>query len=85
MLDLGIAHKQTTREKSNIIPQSLKEPQPSGLAEAKVNILDIQKEIKETFAGVDLKKWLEQSIGQREEIQSKFITPSVIQQPQDRN
>ncbi len=41
MLDLGIAHKQTTREKSNIIPQSLKEPQPSGLAEAKVNILDI--------------------------------------------
>lgn len=73
------------REKSNIIPQSLKEPQPSYIVEAKAtSSKDLQKEIKETFAGVDLKKWLELSIGQREEIQSKFIPPSVMHQ-QDRN
>ena len=60
-LDFGNLPRQSSKERSNIIPASLKE-----------NSDDVQRELKEALASVDLKKWLEQSVGQRESLQNKM-------------
>ena len=60
-LDFGNPPRQSSKERSNIIPASLKE-----------NYEDGSKELKDIVAGVDLKKWLEMSVGQREALQSKL-------------
>ena len=59
--------RQNSKDKSNIIPSSLKENQEA----------ESEKYVKEALAGVDLKKWLETSVGQRDALQSKLAKTAI--------
>ena len=60
--------RQSSRDKSNIIPSSLKENQEA----------ESEKYIKDALAGLDLKKWLETSVGQRDALQAKMAKTAAI-------
>jgi hypothetical protein len=81
---LDIVPRQSSREKnSNIIPASLKEVGFSNIIkEVAPTTADIQREVKQALVGIDLKKWLAESVGQREELQAKFVAPSAINAPE---
>ena len=66
LLDFGgSAPRISSKEKSNIIPASLKE---------NYEVIDTQRETKEAFANVDLSKWLQTSIGQRDAVHKKLMS-----------